>query len=75
MERLKQLNYVCFLALAVYLVIYVLGALGVALPPKVVQILWIIVMLVVLLMILRIVLPGISHGHVFGMIEGYPAIV
>jgi hypothetical protein len=53
------LIYVCLLVLCAYLVIYVLGALGVALPPKVVQIIWIIVMLIVVLMIVRMLLSGL----------------
>ena len=60
--------YACVLALVVYLIIYVLGIIGVPLPPKVIQILWVIVMLVVLLMVLRLVLPGIEHGRLFGML-------
>jgi hypothetical protein len=35
----------------------VLGVIGVALPEKVVQIIWVIVVLIVILMILRVVLP------------------
>ena len=57
------LIYVCVLALVVYLIIYVLGVVGIALPPKAIQIIWVIVMLVVILLIVRLVLPGIGHGH------------
>lgn len=56
------LIYVCIIALVFYLVIYVLGVIGVPLPPKVVQIVWLIFGLVVLLMLWRafggIHLPG-----------------
>lgn len=54
------LIYACVIALVVYLLIWVLGIIGVALPPKVIQILWVIVALVILLYALRILLPGIG---------------
>lgn len=62
------LIYLCVLALVVYLVIFVLERIGVPLPPKVLQILWVIVGLVALLMILRIVLPQIGGGKYLGAI-------
>lgn len=52
---------VCFLAIIVYLVIWVLGIIGIPLPEKVVQILWVIVALIVLLLLWRLVS---SHGGV-----------
>lgn len=55
------LIYACVIALVVYLVIWVLGIIGVALPPKVIQILWVIVALVILLAALRILLPGLGY--------------
>src|SRR5262245_15808404 len=51
------LVYVCLLALVIYLIIWVLGIIGVQLPEKVVQIIWVIVALIVVLMILQTVLP------------------
>lgn len=48
------------LALLVYLVIWVLEKIGIALPEKVVQILWVIVVLVAILLILRVILPAIG---------------
>ena len=54
---ITMLIYVCLLVLCAYLVIYVLGVLGVALPPKVVQIIWLIVALIVVLMLVRMLLP------------------
>lgn len=47
------LIYACILALVVYLVIWVLGVIGISLPPKVIQILWVIVALVIVLMVVR----------------------
>lgn len=55
---ITMLIYICILALVVYLVIWVLGQIGVALPPQVIKILWIIVALVVLLMLVRLVIGG-----------------
>jgi hypothetical protein len=52
-----------------YLVIYVLGALGVALPPKVLQIIWISVMLIVVLMIVRKLLPGNGTMRPLGLMR------
>ena len=54
------LIYACVIALVVYLVLWVLQSIGIALPPQVVKIIWIIVALVVLLMVVQFVLPG---GH------------
>jgi hypothetical protein len=39
-------------------VIWVLGILGIPLPEKVIQILWVIVALIALLFIVRALLPG-----------------
>lgn len=50
----------CLLALVVYLVLWVLEKIGIVLPEKVVQILWVIVVLVAILLILRVVLPSLG---------------
>lgn len=57
------LIYVCIIALVIYLVIWVLrDVLGVPIPPKVVQILWVIVALIVVLLLVRLILPmGGAH--------------
>ena len=52
------LIYLALVVLAVYVVLWVLGELGIALPPQVVKILWVIVVLVAILIIVQIVLPG-----------------
>lgn len=57
---ISMLIYICLLALVVYLVIWVLEVVGIALPPKVIQIIWIIVALVVILLLVQTFLPG---GH------------
>ena len=54
---ISLLIWVCVIALVIYLVIWVLQTVvGLALPGKVIQILWVIFALIVLLMIVRIVI-------------------
>jgi hypothetical protein len=65
------LIYICVLALAVYLILWVLEIIGISLPPKVVQIIWVIVILIVILLILRLLLPSLGHGRLLGMLS-YP---
>jgi hypothetical protein len=56
---IQFLIYVCVLALVIYLVIWVLrDILGLPIPAKVIQILWVIVALVVILWLVQMVLPG-----------------
>lgn len=55
------LIYVCLLVLVVYLVLWVLSTLGIAIPPQVIKIVWIIVALVVLLLLIQTVLPSLGH--------------
>jgi len=53
------LIYVCVLALVIYLIIWVLrDVLGVPIPPKVIQILWVIVALICILWLVQMVLGG-----------------
>ena len=52
------LIYICVLALVVYLIIWVLGVIGVPLPAKVIQILWVIVALIALLFVVQVLLGG-----------------
>lgn len=53
------LIYICILALVVYLILWVLqSVIGVGMPPKVVQIVWIIFILVCLLILARFLLGG-----------------
>ncbi len=67
------LIYVCVLAIVIYLIIWVLrDVLGLPLPEKVIQILWVIVALVVILMLVRLVVPGISGRHLLGMLDALP---
>lgn len=61
------LIYICVVALVIYLVIWVLrDVIGLPLPPKVIQILWVIFALIVLLFLVRLLLPGLSGKRFFG---------
>jgi len=58
------LIWLCVLALVVYLIIWVVrDVIGVPIPPKVIQILWVIVALVVILWLVEMVLPGVGGVH------------
>jgi len=53
------LIYVCVLALVIYLILWVLrDVLGLPIPEKVVQILWVIIALIVILWLVQMVLGG-----------------
>lgn len=53
------LIYVCVLALVIYLIIWVLrDIVGLPIPAKVIQILWVIVALIVILWLVQMVLGG-----------------
>jgi hypothetical protein len=52
------LIYLALLVLAVYVVLWVVGELGITLPPQVVKIIWIVVVLVALLVLVQTILPS-----------------
>ena len=53
------LIYVCVLALVIYLIIWVLrDVVGLPIPPKVIQILWVIVALIVILWLVQMLVGG-----------------
>jgi hypothetical protein len=53
------LIYVCVLALVIYLILWVLrDVIGLPIPEKVVQILWVIVALIVILWLVQLMLGG-----------------
>ena len=61
------LIYICLLALVIYLIIWVLQTVaGLALPPKVIQIIWIIFALICILILVRLLLP--HAGKLVGML-------
>jgi cytochrome c biogenesis factor len=56
---ISLLIWVCVIALVIYLVIWVLQTVvGLPLPAKVIQILWVIFALIVILMLARLLLGG-----------------
>ena len=61
------LIYVCLVVAVAYIVLYVLSAIGVVLPPQIVKIFWIIVGLIVLLMLWQMVGPALESGHLPGL--------
>lgn len=59
------LIYICVVAIVIYLVIWVLrDVLGLPIPAKVIQILWVILALFALLFLIRL-FPGVTHGRLF----------
>lgn len=56
------LIYICILVGLVWLVVWVLGRLGLEIPPMVMNIVWIIVVLVVLLLCWRALSPLLGGG-------------
>lgn len=62
------LIYICIVAIVIYLIIWVLrDVLGLPLPEKVIQILWVIFALIAVLFLVRLILP--LTGHRLGLIE------
>lgn len=56
---ISLLIYICVVALIIYLVIWVLqDVVGLALPGKVIQILWVIFALIVILLLVNLLLGG-----------------
>jgi len=59
------LIYVCLIALVIYLIIWVLtSVIGVPLPAKVIQILWVVFALICILFLVQIVMGGLSLPRV-----------
>jgi len=53
------LIYICILAIVIYLVIWVLrDVIGLPIPERVIQLLWVIVALIAILMLVQMVLGG-----------------
>lgn len=57
------LIYICLVVGVAFLVIWVLGQIGVPLPAQVIKIMWVIVALICILLLWRIVGPSISTGR------------
>jgi hypothetical protein len=61
---ITALIYLCVLVLVVYLIFWVLGQIGINLPPQVIKIVWVVVALIAILVLVQNVLP--SMGLKFG---------
>ena len=51
------LIYLCVLAIVFYIILWVLGEIGIVIPPQILKLLWVILVLVAILMIARALLP------------------
>lgn len=62
----RALIYLCFLALAFYLVLWVLAAVGIVLPGMVIHILGVIFVLVAILVLYQLFWPFVSGFNWWG---------
>lgn len=58
---IMALIYIALLAIAMYLIIWVLGIIGLNIPEKVVQLLWVVVVLIAILIIVRVFVPSLGR--------------
>jgi len=70
---IMMLIWLCLFAIVVYIVLFVLGEVGIALPPKIVRLFWVIVALIVVLFMFRILSPSLHFPTMHGITacEGY----
>lgn len=55
---ITTLIYICLLAVAIYLILWVITTVaGIALPEKVIQIIWIVFVLICVLFLVRLLMP------------------
>jgi len=57
------LIYICLVVGVMFLIIWVLGQIGVPLPAQVIKIAWVIVALVCLLLLWKALGPALTSGH------------
>ena len=62
----RALIYLCFVAIAFYLILWVLGSLGIALPAMVVAILKVIFVLVASLILYQLFWPALAGFNWWG---------
>ena len=56
---IQFLIYICVLAIVIYLIVWVVrDVIGLPIPGKVIQLLWVIVALIAILWLVEMVLPG-----------------
>jgi len=60
---------ICLVVGLCWIVIWVLGQLGIALPPQVIKIFWVIVVLIVILLLYRALAPFIHGGRILGVLD------
>ena len=60
---LIALIYIALIALAVYIALWVLGEIGIQLPPQVVKIIWVVAVLVILLVLYQQIAPALKLGR------------
>ncbi len=63
---IRALIYLCVIALCFFLVVWVLGQLGIALPYMVISILKVIFVLVAILILVRLFWPVVSGANLWG---------
>ena len=73
---IMMLIYLCLFAVIVFVVLYVLGQIGIVIPPRVLQLLWVVAALVVMLLIFRMLAPALGGlhfpaAHAVTVCEGY----
>lgn len=66
------LIYIVLLAIVAYLIIWVLEVIGVPIPPKIIQLLWVVVALIALLLIVQALLGG-GLPRLTGRVDTKPA--
>jgi len=54
------LIYLCLVVIAIYLIIWVIGQLGIVIPDNIMKVIWVIVVLVAILILVRTILPGMG---------------
>lgn len=63
---IRALLYLCVIAICFYLIIWVIGVLGVALPIMVITILKVMFVLIAILILVRLFYPVIAGQNWFG---------
>ena len=63
---IRALLYLCVIAICFYLIVWVIGVLGVALPIMVITILKVMFVLVAILILVRLFYPVIAGQNWFG---------
>lgn len=61
------LIYIVLIVGVAYVVLWVIGQLGIPLPPMAIKCFWLLIGLVVLLLLWRMVGPALSSGHLPGL--------